>query len=68
MSPRQEERPFGLPSVKGEEAKSAVASDCSFIDTRILRRMSSSDEKSRFTWIVQVRYIMSRPWVPTFGM
>ena len=37
-------------------------------DTCILRRMSTSEEKSRFTWIVQVRYIMSRPWLPTFGM
>ncbi|MNL39222.1 hypothetical protein D3C87_1614870 [compost metagenome] len=57
-----------MPSVNGEEANSAVAIDCSFIDTRILAAMSASEEKSRLTWIVQVRYIMSRPLVPTFGM
>ena len=68
MSPRQERRPLGLPSVNGEEENSAVASGCSFMETRILRAMSISEEKSRFTWIVQVRYIMSRPCVPTFGM
>ncbi|MCY1300945.1 hypothetical protein D9M70_505330 [compost metagenome] len=68
ISPRQESSPFGLPSVKGELANSAVESGCSFKDTCILRRMSSSEEKSRFTWIVQVRYIMSRPLVPTLGM
>ena len=37
-------------------------------DTCILRRMSASEEKSRFTWIVQVRYIISSPLLPTFGM
>jgi hypothetical protein len=68
ISPRQLCSPFGLPSVKGELANSAVDSGCSFSDTCILRRMSASDEKSRFTWMVQVRYIMSRPCVPTFGM
>ena len=68
MSPRQLCSPFGWLSVKGELANSAVESGCSFSDTCILRRMSVSLSKSRFTWIVQVRYIMSRPLEPTFGM
>ena len=61
-------KPFGLFSVKGELAKSAVAIGCSARPTRILSRMSASPEKSRFTCTVQVRNIMSRPCPPTFGM
>ncbi|OWK21832.1 hypothetical protein AJ88_12255 [Mesorhizobium amorphae CCBAU 01583] len=68
MSPRQLCNPFGRLSVKGELANSAVDSGCSLSDTCILRRMSASLSKSRFTWMVQVRYIMSRPFEPTFGM
>ncbi|MNL82548.1 hypothetical protein D3C87_2099510 [compost metagenome] len=49
ISPRQESRPFGLPSVKGEEANNAVASDWSFMETRIFWRISASEEKSRLT-------------------
>ena len=30
--------------------------------------MSASEEKSRLVCTVQVRYIMSRPYLPTFGM
>mmetsp|Transcript_3010 Transcript_3010/g.12454 ORF Transcript_3010/g.12454 Transcript_3010/m.12454 type:complete len:294 (-) Transcript_3010:699-1580(-) len=60
--------PLGLPSQKGELAKSAVATGCSASDVRNLRIMSRSSEKSRFTWIVHVRNIMSNPFVPTVGM
>ena len=59
---------IGRFSVKGELAKSAVAIGCSARPTRILSRISASSEKSRFTCTVQVRNIMSRPCVPTFGM
>ena len=68
ISERADRKPFGLPSVKGELANSAVAIGCSARPTRILRTMSASLEKSRFTCTVAVRYIMSRPREPTFGM
>ena len=58
-------KPLGLPSVKGEQAKIAVAIGCSASDTRSFLTMSASSAKSRFTWMVAVRYIMSRPRVPT---
>ncbi len=65
---RNERKPFGLPSVNGELANSAVATGCSASDTRSFFTMSASEEKSRFACTVQVRYIMSRPKWPTFGM
>ena len=65
---RKDRKPFGLPSVNGELANSAVATGCSASDTRSFFTMSASDEKSRFACTVQVRYIMSRPSEPTFGM
>jgi hypothetical protein len=68
ISERRERKPLGRPSVKGELAKSAVASGCSAMPTRSLRTMSASDAKSRFTCTVAVRYIMSRPSEPTLGM
>jgi hypothetical protein len=68
ISERAERKPFGLPSVKGELANKAVATGCSASETRSFLTMSASDEKSRFDCTVQVRYIMSRPRVPTFGM
>mmetsp|Transcript_13360 Transcript_13360/g.36537 ORF Transcript_13360/g.36537 Transcript_13360/m.36537 type:complete len:220 (-) Transcript_13360:100-759(-) len=60
--------PDGLPSQKGELAKSAVAIGCSASEVRNLRTMSSSDEKSRLTWMVHVLNIMSRPLFPRLGM
>jgi hypothetical protein len=60
--------PFGRPSVNGEAANNAVAIGCSARDTRSFCTMSASEPKSRFTWIVQVRYIMSSPRAPTWGM
>ena len=68
ISERNERKPLGLPSVNGELANSAVATGCSASDTRSFFTMSASEEKSRFACTVQVRYIMSRPSVPTFGM
>ena len=68
ISERNDRKPFGLPSVNGELAKIAVATGCSASDTRSFFTMSASDEKSRFVCTVQVRYIMSRPYLPTFGM
>ncbi|MDF2999529.1 MAG: hypothetical protein K0R27_5166, partial [Xanthobacteraceae bacterium] len=68
ISERKERKPLGLPSVKGELANSAVAAGCRARPTRSFCTMSASEEKSRFTCTVQVRYIMSRPCVPTFGM
>ena len=68
MLERNERKPLGLPSVKGELANSAVATGCSASATRSFLTMSASDEKSRFACTVQVRYIMSRPSEPTFGM
>ena len=65
---RNDRKPFGLPSVNGELANSAVAIGCSASDTRSFLTMSASDEKSRLVCTVQVRYIMSSPSVPTFGM
>ena len=65
---RSDRKPLGLPSVKGEQAKMAVAIGCSASDTRNFLTMSASSAKSRFTWMVQVRYIMSRPREPTCGM
>ena len=68
ISERKDRNPFGLPSVKGEFANSAVATGCSASETRSFLTMSASDEKSRLVCTVQVRYIMSRPRLPTFGM
>ena len=65
---RIDRKPFGLPSVNGELANSAVATGCSASDTRSFLTMSASSTKSRLACTVQVRYIMSRPSVPTFGM
>jgi hypothetical protein len=65
---RKERKPLGFPSVNGEQAKMAVAMGCSASDTRNFCTMSASSAKSRFTWMVQVRYIISRPRVPTLGM
>ncbi len=67
-SERNDRKPFGFPSVNGELANSAVATGWSASETRSFFTMSASDEKSRFVCTVQVRYIMSRPSVPTFGM
>ena len=68
MRDRQERWPFGRPSKKGEEAKSAVATGCSAMATRSFLTMSASEAKSRFTWTVQVRYIICVPCVPTRPM
>src|SRR5664279_1037417 len=68
ISERNDRKPLGLPSVNGELANSAVATGCSATDTRSFLTMSASDEKSRLVCTVQVRYIMSRPYWPTFGM
>ena len=65
---RNDCQPFGLPSVKGEFANSAVATGCSAIETRNFSTMSASDPKSRFTCTVQERSIMSRPSEPFLGM
>ncbi len=59
---------MGFPSVNGEFANKAVATGCSASDTRSFFTMSASEEKSRLVCTVQVRYIMSRPSVPTLGM
>lgn len=61
-------KPFGLPSVKGELANSAVAMGWSARLTRNFFTMSASDAKSRFTCTVQVRIIMSKPRLPRLGM
>ena len=61
ISERNDKKPFGLPSVNGELANSAVATGCNATDTKSFLTMSASDEKSRFTCTVQVRYIISRP-------
>jgi hypothetical protein len=61
---RQDLWPLGLPSMKGELAKSAVATGCSASATRSFLTMSASDAKSRFTCTVQVRYIIVLPSVP----
>ena len=68
ISERVDRKPLGLPSTKGELANSAVATGCRASDTRSLRTMSASLAKSRFTCTVEVRNIMSRPRLPTFGM
>ena len=68
ISERNDRKPLGLPSVNGELANSAVATGCSASVTRIFLTMSASDEKSWLVCTVQVRYIMSRPSVPTLGM
>ncbi len=65
---RIDRKPLGLPSVKGELANNAVATGCSASDTRSFLTMSASLAKSRFACTVHVRYIMSRPSLPTFGM
>ena len=68
ISERNDRKPLGLPSVNGELANSAVAIGCSATETRSFLTMSASEEKSRLVCTVQVRYIMSRPYWPTFGM
>ena len=68
MRERHERCPFGLPSQKGELAKSAVATGCSARATRSFCTMSASEAKSRFTCTVQVRYIIAVPSVPTRPM
>ena len=68
ISERNDRKPLGLPSVNGELANRAVATGCSAIDTRSFLTMSASEEKSRLVCTVQVRYIMSMPYWPTFGM
>ncbi|OIQ72820.1 hypothetical protein GALL_455520 [mine drainage metagenome] len=68
ISERNDRKPLGLPSVNGELANSAVATGCNASDTRSFLTMSASEEKSRLVCTVQVRYIMSRPYRPTFGM
>ena len=68
ISERNERKPLGLPSVNGELANNAVATGCSATETRSFLTMSASEEKSRLVCTVQVRYIMSRPYLPTFGM
>ncbi len=65
---RQLLRPLGLPSRKGEFAKSAVATGCKASATRNFFTMSASEAKSRFTCTVQVRYIIVFPMVPTRSM
>ena len=62
---RQDCQPFTLPSQKGEAAKSAVATGCNASEARNFATMSASEAKSRFTWTVQVRYIIQVPVVPT---
>ena len=51
-----------------QAVKIAVAMGCRASDTRNFFTMSASLAKSRFTWMVEVRYIMSRPRLPTMGM
>jgi len=68
ISERNERYPFGLPSVNGELAKSAVATGCKASVTLSFFTMSASEEKSRLACTVQVRYIMSSPCRPTLGM
>ncbi len=68
ISERNDRKPLGLPSVNGELANKAVATGCSATDTLSFLTMSASEEKSRLVCTVQVRYIMSRPYWPTFGM
>ena len=67
-SERKDFCPLGLPSQKGELAKSAVAIGWSARLVRNFRTMSSSDSKSRLTWMVHVRNIMSSPLLPRLGM
>ena len=68
ISERNDRKPFGCPALKGELANSAVATGCKASATRSFSTMSASEEKSRLVCTVQVRYIMSRPYLPTFGM
>ena len=68
ISERNDRNPFGRPSVNGELANSAVATGCRASETRSFFTMSASEEKSRLACTVQVRYIMSRPSLPTLGM
>ena len=65
MRERHDLWPFTLPSKTGLDANSAVATGCKASDTRSFCTMSASDEKSRFTCTVDVRYIICVPWVPT---
>ena len=68
ISARKDWKPFGLPSVKGELAKSAVATGWSASPTRNFSTMSRSSLKSKFTCTVAVRNIMSSPRRPRVGM
>jgi hypothetical protein len=68
ISERKERKPLGLHSVKGEFANSAVATGCNASETLSFLTMSASEQKSRLVCTVQVRYIMSMPYLPTFGM
>ena len=68
ISERADKRPLSLPSVNGELANKAAIAGCSARPTRIFDTMSCSLEKSRLAWTVDVRNIMSRPRVPTFGI
>ena len=65
---RDDRKPLGLPSMKGEQANRAVAIGCKASEVRNLATMSASSAKSRFDWMVQVRSIMSRPSDPFFGI
>ena len=47
ISERNDRKPFGLPSVKGEFANNAVATGCNATETRSFLTMSASEEKSR---------------------
>ncbi len=68
MTERCESAPVGLPSMKGELAKSAVTTGCNASPARNFLTMSASLVKSRLAWIVAVRNIMSSPSAPTFGI
>ena len=65
---RIDRKPFGLPSVKGELAKSAVIIGCTAKASRIFAIMSASEAKSILVCTVEVRNIISRPSLPTLGM
>ena len=65
---RNDWKPLGCPSVSGELANRAVAIGCSARLARNFFTMSVSEAKSRLTWTVQVRSIMSSPSEPLSGM
>ncbi len=60
-SERAERKPLSPPSVKGELAKSAVATGCKASETRSFLTISPSLEKSRLVCTVAVRNIISSP-------